>query len=378
MRSLLAILLVTVLTVTVNAQAVLPDFTLRELTRGKNQISWVNPYPNCIQLAIQRSSDSSKNFRTIYSAQSPELANNGYLDKKPLVAEKNYYRIFYVLKGGAYYFTAAKSIETIRTNAAPPIPEKTNTVTVPASTNQTAIYFQKKKLFDLSAEAYKVYKDSINNQTSDGLHRVNENTVEWQPAKSAKRKELVHLYKKNEHYADLDPKAFQLFIDSVHGSTLDTVYFIDSHHAQLLSYVPVQKHEYAIYKNDTSLFQLNELGFKQFKDSISKKTKDTLFAMPNDRIDIHVFQPKYVWRPSIFVFTNPNGYVSIQLPQVSQHKYQLVFYDFDGTELFRIKTIKESLLLLDKTDFMHAGWFSFELFEDDKLKEKNKFFIPKD
>ena len=56
----------------------------------------------------------------------------------------------------------------------------------------------------------------------------------------------------------------------------------------------------------------------------------------------------------------------------------MFFYEEDGTELFRIKTIKEPELILDKTDFIHAGWFSFELFEDDKLKERNKFYLSKD
>ena len=89
------------------AQNVLPDFTVKELTKGKIQISWNNPYKNCIQLAIQRSSDSSKNFRTIFSAQSPELATNGYVDSKLLPVEISYYRIFFVLQGGQYFFSKA-------------------------------------------------------------------------------------------------------------------------------------------------------------------------------------------------------------------------------------------------------------------------------
>jgi hypothetical protein len=40
--------------------------------------------------------------------------------------------------------------------------------------------------------------------------------------------------------------------------------------------------------------------------------------------------------------------------------------------------VKEVQLVLDKADFIHAGWFSFDLFEDGKLKEKNRFYIPKE
>ena len=34
--------------------------------------------------------------------------------------------------------------------------------------------------------------------------------------------------------------------------------------------------------------------------------------------------------------------------------------------------------VLDKTNFVHAGWFTYELYEDEKLKEKNKFQLQKD
>jgi hypothetical protein len=63
---------------------------------------------------------------------------------------------------------------------------------------------------------------------------------------------------------------------------------------------------------------------------------------------------------------------------VKQHRYHVVFFEEDGSELFRIKAIKEPELILDKTDFIHAGWFSFELFEDDKLKERNKLLLLKE
>ena len=88
-----------------NAQSALPDFSVKELSQGKIQISWINPYSNCIQLAVQRSSDSINNFRTIFSSQSPELPANGFVDNRLFLQTKTYYRIFYVLKGGAYFFS---------------------------------------------------------------------------------------------------------------------------------------------------------------------------------------------------------------------------------------------------------------------------------
>jgi hypothetical protein len=35
-------------------------------------------------------------------------------------------------------------------------------------------------------------------------------------------------------------------------------------------------------------------------------------------------------------------------------------------------------VILEKSNFPKVGWYNFELFEDDKLKEKNKFLVDKD
>jgi hypothetical protein len=43
-----------------------------------------------------------------------------------------------------------------------------------------------------------------------------------------------------------------------------------------------------------------------------------------------------------------------------------------------IKKITEPYLTLDKVNFIHAGLFNFEVYEDGLLVEKHKFYIPKD
>jgi hypothetical protein len=58
--------------------------------------------------------------------------------------------------------------------------------------------------------------------------------------------------------------------------------------------------------------------------------------------------------------------------------YSIKFFEEDNSPLFEVKQVKEASLVLDKANFLHSGWFKFELYEDGKLKEKNKFFIPKD
>ncbi len=376
----------------ISAQNMLPAFSVKELTRGKIQVSWNNPYQNCIQLAIQRSFDSSKNFRTIFSAQSPQLAVNGYVDNHPLAGERSYYRIFYVIQGGAYFFTPALAVET---TPAPGSVHQPVTEPMPVNATDTkkepdkklteiikekdlvSIYLKKTILFKLTQDEYKHFKDSIN-KTKDALHRIDEHSVEWRPAKTVPKNNLIEIFIKDDLVAKLDKKNYQLFSDSVKIKTKDTLFSIDDWRKQLHLYAPPAKPYIYIYRNDSLVMQVDPLLYKKIKDSISTRTKDTLYAVDNNHIAIHPFAVKYAWKPSEYIFTNAKGFLTILLPLVKQHKYHVIFYEEDGTELFRIKTIKEPELILDKTNFIHAGWFSFELFEDDKLKEKNKFMLSKD
>jgi len=82
--------------------------------------------------------------------------------------------------------------------------------------------------------------------------------------------------------------------------------------------------------------------------------------------------------PSFYVYTNRDGYVFINLPDADKKKYHLKFYEDDDSFLFEIKAIREPALTLDKTNFFHAGWFKFELYNDDKLIEKNKIYLAKE
>ena len=59
-------------------------------------------------------------------------------------------------------------------------------------------------------------------------------------------------------------------------------------------------------------------------------------------------------------------------------KYNIKFFTADDRPVFELKDIKERNFKLDKTSFYRSGWFKFELYEDGKLIEKNKFFLPKE
>jgi len=83
--------------------------------------------------------------------------------------------------------------------------------------------------------------------------------------------------------------------------------------------------------------------------------------------------------PSLYVYTNRDGYVRESLPDEEKpKKYSIRFFDEDNTLLFELKDIKQKRFKLDKTNFYHAGWFKFELYEDGKLLEKHKFYLEKD
>lgn len=92
--------------------------------------------------------------------------------------------------------------------------------------------------------------------------------------------------------------------------------------------------------------------------------------------EIVIKKPEYV--PSVYVYTNGDGYVFVNLPDADKKKYRIRFYEADNTFLFELKNINEAALTIDKANFYHSGWFHFELYNDDKLIEKNKFFLARD
>lgn len=83
--------------------------------------------------------------------------------------------------------------------------------------------------------------------------------------------------------------------------------------------------------------------------------------------------------PSLYVYTHRDGYVRVNLPTDEKpKKYSLKFFDENNTSLFEIKEVKERSFRIDKTNFYHSGWFYFELYEDEKLVERHKFYLARD
>ncbi|HSV09565.1 MAG TPA: hypothetical protein VLI68_02275 [Hanamia sp.] len=82
--------------------------------------------------------------------------------------------------------------------------------------------------------------------------------------------------------------------------------------------------------------------------------------------------------PSNHVYTGKDNNIIISLPDAAKRKYSIKFYEADGAFLFELKKIPETYLMLDKANFMHAGLFVFEIYDNHIIIERHKFYIPKD
>jgi hypothetical protein len=82
--------------------------------------------------------------------------------------------------------------------------------------------------------------------------------------------------------------------------------------------------------------------------------------------------------PSRRIFTARDNNIAIVLPDADTKKYQIKFFDENDVPLFEINKVTDTYLILERVNFKHAGWFHFEVFENGKLIEKNKFQIVKE
>src|SRR5688500_15072660 len=78
------------------AQDTLPKFSLRNVGNKRIVVEWKNRFENIKQISIQRSADSSRNFKTILTIADPSLPANGYLDTKA-PADNMFYRLYIML-----------------------------------------------------------------------------------------------------------------------------------------------------------------------------------------------------------------------------------------------------------------------------------------
>lgn len=88
--------------------------------------------------------------------------------------------------------------------------------------------------------------------------------------------------------------------------------------------------------------------------------------------------PKYTFIASKFIYTGKDNNIIIDVPGAMERRFSAKFYDEKDDLIFEIKKIAEPYLIIEKVNFKHAGWFYFKLLDNGILKEKNRFYIPKD
>ncbi|MGZ5286549.1 MAG: hypothetical protein ACXWB9_05155 [Flavisolibacter sp.] len=120
---------------------------------------------------------------------------------------------------------------------------------------------------------------------------------------------------------------------------------------------------------------------KPFTDTTTGIRRNSLLDRIEDSITAVIRpivpkKPEFI--PSFYIYTNKDGYVYINLPDADKKRYEVKFYEEDDSFLFEIKNIRETGITLDKANFIHSGWFKFELYKEGKLVEKNRFYLAKE
>lgn len=82
-----------------------------------------------------------------------------------------------------------------------------------------------------------------------------------------------------------------------------------------------------------------------------------------------------ILKPNPLLFTDKDNNLMLILPDIHRRKFHLHVYKEDGKPIFQMKNIKDSQLLIDKSNFIYSGWFKYEIYEGDQLMEKGKFLI---
>jgi hypothetical protein len=70
-----------------------------------------------------------------------------------------------------------------------------------------------------------------------------------------------------------------------------------------------------------------------------------------------------------------NGDVVIWVPAGLAGSYKIRFFDETNALLFEVRPIRESPLIVEKYNFVHAGVFQYELYRDNSLIERHRFRI---
>ena len=109
MKKLILLLIIVSIaaTKTLVAQDTLPKFSVKNAGGNRIVIGWVNTFETVRQISIQRSFDSTKNFKSILTVADPSLPENGYADTRAN-NDRMFYRLYIMLDKGVFLFSDSK------------------------------------------------------------------------------------------------------------------------------------------------------------------------------------------------------------------------------------------------------------------------------
>lgn len=115
------------------------------------------------------------------------------------------------------------------------------------------------------------------------------------------------------------------------------------------------------------------------KGTVNNAEKPKIIAIqPKPQLPVINSNVEIITYPSRRIYTAKDNNIVLFLPDAETKKYLVKFFDENDSPLFELNKITESYLILERVNFIHAGWFHFEVYENGKLIEKNKFQIAKE
>ncbi len=176
---------------------------------------------------------------------------------------------------------------------------------------------------------------------------------------------------------------------TLHASGMSTHFStpnFDSWNRSAVSFFQQKKKKpttFTVYKKNQLLYTLTDKKFREFRDSIALKTRDTLFSRADGRVNIHPYQGQQMGSASEkkksppLVFTDKKGYVNLRLAHPKFYRYIVRFYESTGKLAFEIIAPKEDWLILEKSNFIHAGTFDYEVWQDGMLHDKGRITLQR-
>lgn len=112
-----------------------------------------------------------------------------------------------------------------------------------------------------------------------------------------------------------------------------------------------------------------------------KEVLNNTAAKEEDLIPARKFHPRRApvgFVSNKFVFTDKDNNLVISLPDAEKENFSLRFFDPKEKLILEIKKITEPYLVAEKVNFIHTGWFYYQLYNDGILLDKYKFYIGKE